>query len=100
MPGMRCWCSRWAGGRSKPPVSTNLVRAMELARDVGADIYGVAGAPGGALAQLAHVAIVIDAPPMLRTPLVESFQAVIWHALVSHPELAVKLGHWESLAAR
>jgi D-sedoheptulose 7-phosphate isomerase len=88
------------GGSVKPPVSTNLVRAMELARQVGAEIYGVVGAPGGAVAQLAHVAIVIDAPPMLRTPLVESFQAVIWHALVSHPELAVKLGHWESLAAR
>jgi D-sedoheptulose 7-phosphate isomerase len=88
------------GGSIEPPVSTNLVRAMELARHVGADIYGVAGAPGGALAQLAAVAIVIDAPPMLRTPLVESFQAVVWHALVSHPELAVKLGHWESLAAR
>jgi D-sedoheptulose 7-phosphate isomerase len=88
------------GGSIEPPVSTNLVRAMELARQVGADIYGVVGAPGGALAQLAQVAIVIDAPPMLRTPLVESFQAVVWHALVSHPELAVKLGHWESLAAR
>jgi hypothetical protein len=31
---------------------------------------------------------------------VESFQAVVWHALVSHPELAVKQGHWETLAAR
>jgi hypothetical protein len=29
---------------------------------------------------------------------VESFQAVVWHALVSHPGLAVKQGHWESLA--
>ena len=37
-------------------------------------------------------------PPALRTPLVESFQAVIWHALVSHPELALKQGHWESLS--
>jgi D-sedoheptulose 7-phosphate isomerase len=88
------------GGSVEPPVSTNLVRAMELARNVGADIYGVVGAPGGALAQLAQVAIVVDAPPMLRTPLVESFQAVLWHALVSHPQLALKLGHWETLATR
>ena len=29
----------------------------------------------------------------------ESFQAVVWHALVSHPELAARQGHWESLAA-
>ena len=58
------------------------------------------GAPGGTLAELADVAVIIDAPADLRTPLVESFQAVVWHGLVSHPELAVKQGHWESLAAR
>lgn len=88
------------GGSIDPPVSTNLVRALELADSVGAEIYGVVGAPGGAVAQLATLAIVIDAPPLLRTPLVESFQAVVWHALVSHPDLALALGHWESLAAR
>jgi len=48
---------------------------------------------------LADIAILIDPPQDLRTPLVESLQAVVWHALVSHPELAVKSGHWESLAA-
>ena len=26
-------------------------------------------------------------------------QAVVWHALVSHPELAARQGHWETLAA-
>jgi D-sedoheptulose 7-phosphate isomerase len=87
------------GGSREHNVSTNLVRAMEAARDAGASIYGVVGAPGGTLGELADVAILIDPPPELRTPLVESFQAVVWHALVSHPELAVKQGHWESLAA-
>ncbi len=73
---------------------------MESAHTLGAPIYGVVGAPGGTLAQLADVAILIAPPPHLRTPLVESFQALVWHALVSHPALAVKQGHWESLAAR
>jgi hypothetical protein len=45
------------------------------------------------------VAIVIEAPGELKTPLVESLQAVVWHALVSHPQLAAHQGHWESLAA-
>lgn len=85
------------GGSREHNVSTNLVNAMEAARDVGASIYGVVGAPGGTLAELADVAILLEPPPELRTPLVESFQAVVWHALVSHPELAVKTGHWESL---
>jgi D-sedoheptulose 7-phosphate isomerase len=87
------------GGSREHNVSTNLVAAMEAAQEAGASIYGVVGAPGGTLAQLAHVAILIDPPSTLRTPLVESFQAVVWHGLVSHPDLAVKQGHWESLAA-
>jgi D-sedoheptulose 7-phosphate isomerase len=87
------------GGSRERRVSTNLVSAMEAAREVGASIYGVVGAPGGTLAELADVAVLIEPPPELRTPLVESFQAVVWHALVSHPGLAVKQGHWESLTA-
>jgi D-sedoheptulose 7-phosphate isomerase len=85
------------GGSREHNVSVNLVNAIEQARDVGAAIYGVVGARDGALARLADVAVVIDAPPDLKTPLVESFQAVVWHALVSHPELAVRAGHWESI---
>jgi D-sedoheptulose 7-phosphate isomerase len=87
------------GGSREHNVSVNLVNAIERASEVGASIYGVVGAPGGALAQLADVAILIDPPADLRTPLVESFQAVVWHALVSHPTLAARQGHWESLAA-
>jgi D-sedoheptulose 7-phosphate isomerase len=86
------------GGSREHNVSTNLVRAIEAAHDLGASIYGVVGAPGGTLAELADVAVLIDPPPQLRTPLVESLQAVVWHALVSHPELAVREAHWESLA--
>lgn len=87
------------GGSREHNVSTNLVRAIEAARNAGAGVYGVVGAPGGTLADEADLAILLEPPPALRTPLVESFQAVVWHALVSHPQLAVKAGHWESLAA-
>jgi D-sedoheptulose 7-phosphate isomerase len=87
------------GGSRERGVSVNLVNAIEHAREIGAAIFGVVGAPGGTLAQLADVAILIEPPADLRTPLVESFQAVIWHALVSHPELARKQGHWESLSS-
>ncbi len=87
------------GGSREPPVSANLAAALEYAQGRDAQIYGIVGAPGGVLAELADVAIVIDPPPDLRTPLVESFQAVVWHALVSHPVLAIRQGHWEELAA-
>ena len=88
------------GGSREHNVSVNLVNAMELGKERGAALYGVVGAPGGTLAELADVAILIDAPPDLKTPLVESFQAVVWHALVSHPDLAAQEGHWETLAKR
>lgn len=85
------------GGSREPKVSTNIVNALELASRIGASIYGVVGSPGGALAECAGTAIILEPPADLRTPLVESFQAVVWHALVSHPELAAKRGHWESI---
>jgi D-sedoheptulose 7-phosphate isomerase len=87
------------GGSREHNVSVNVVNAIELARERGALIYGIVGAPGGTLAELADVAVVIAAPAALRTPLVESYQAIVWHALVSHPQLATQPGHWESLAA-
>jgi len=85
------------GGSREHNVSINLVNAIERARELGAAIYGIVGSADGTLALLADVAIVVTAPPDLKTPLVESFQAVVWHALVSHPELAARQGHWESI---
>jgi D-sedoheptulose 7-phosphate isomerase len=88
------------GGSREHGVSVNLVNALECAHELRCAVYGVVGAPGGTLAELADVAILIDPPHDLRTPLVESFQAVVWHALISHPDLALSRGHWESIAAR
>jgi D-sedoheptulose 7-phosphate isomerase len=87
------------GGSRQHGVSLNLVNAIEHAQELGAVILGVVGSATGTLAQLADVAIVIEPPRELKTPLVESFQAVVWHALVSHPELAARRGHWETVEA-
>jgi D-sedoheptulose 7-phosphate isomerase len=89
-----------SGGSRALGLSVNLVSAMDAAREVGATIYGVTGAPGGVLGELADVVIVIEPPEALHTPLVESFQAAVWHALVSHPELAIEPARWEALVAR
>jgi D-sedoheptulose 7-phosphate isomerase len=88
------------GGSREHGVSVNIVNALELARERGASVYGIVGAPGGALAKAADVVVLVAAPADLRTPLVESFQAVVWHALVSHPAFAVRQGHWETIADR
>jgi len=85
------------GGSKDKGISVNLALAIEYARQIGSTIYGVVGSRDGALAQLADAYVVIEPPADLRTPLVESFQAVVWHALVSHPELAAQAAHWETL---
>lgn len=87
------------GGSREHNVSMNLVRAMELAIEVSAPIYAIVGKDDGEAARVAEIAIVVSAPASLRTPLVEAFQAVVWHALVSHPELAAQAGKWETVEA-
>ena len=86
------------GGSREHNVSMNIVHALEYGKAAGAKIYGIVGKPDGAVAQLADTAIVVNAPDERRTPHVESFQAVLWHLLVSHPALAAQAGKWESLS--
>lgn len=86
------------GGNREHGISMNIVGALELARDAGASLYGIVGRDGGTTAQLADVAIVVPSPPERVTPHVESFQAVLWHLLVSHPALEAQAGKWEDVA--
>jgi D-sedoheptulose 7-phosphate isomerase len=85
------------GGSREHNVSMNLVHAVELAKEVGASVFGIVGKPDGTTAQLADVCIVVGAPAARRTPHVESFQAVLWHLLVSHPALAAATAKWEAV---
>jgi D-sedoheptulose 7-phosphate isomerase len=87
------------GGSREHGVSLNLVRAVELAREVGSTVVAIVGKPDGTAAREADVAIVVPAPAERLTPHTEAFQAVVWHLLVSHPALAIKAGKWESLSA-
>ena len=85
------------GGSREHNVSTNLVAALDLAREVGAKIYGIVGKADGETARVADACVVVPAPAERRTPQVEAFQAVVWHLVVSHPRLAAQAGKWESL---
>jgi D-sedoheptulose 7-phosphate isomerase len=86
------------GGNRERNVSINLVRAMEYAREVGARICGVVGRDGGFTAQVADACVIVPTvDAQMITPLAESFQAVIWHLIVSHPEVQVHEMKWESV---
>jgi len=86
------------GGNAAKKVSTNIVSALELARERGAAIYGIVGRDGGTTAALADACVII--PPLYGdhiTPHTEGLCAVIWHLLVTHPALASVATRWESL---
>ena len=88
------------GGDARKNVSANLVRALEHAREVRATICGVVGRDGGYTAQVANACVLVPVVnPSTTTPHTESFQAMIWHLLVSHPKLKVAEMKWESLHA-
>jgi D-sedoheptulose 7-phosphate isomerase len=86
------------GGNREKRVSNNLVLALELARQVGARVYGIVGRDGGFTRQVADACVMI--PPLNAdrvTPHTEGLCAVIWHLLVSHPALKTQSTKWESL---
>jgi D-sedoheptulose 7-phosphate isomerase len=86
------------GGDAERNVSTNLVRAIEHAKAVGARVCGIVGRTGGFTAKMADACVVVPTVnPATVTPHTEAFQAVVWHLLVSHPRLQAAPAKWESL---
>ncbi len=89
------------GGDLERGVSIELVNAVEYARTVGATIFGIVGRDGGHTARVGdHVIVIPTVDAGLVTPLSEAFQAVVWHGMVTHPDLASSSAHWESLATK
>ena len=85
------------GGNLEKNISPNLVRALEYAKVVGANVFGIVGRDGGFTARVGdHVIIVPTVNTENVTPHAEAFQGVIWHLLVSHPALKTNQTKWES----
>jgi D-sedoheptulose 7-phosphate isomerase len=86
------------GGNAAKQVSMNLVKALEYAKEVEAKVLGIVGRDGGYTARVADACLVIPTVnPDTVTPHTESFQAVVWHLLVSHPDMKVSEMKWESV---
>lgn len=85
------------GGNREKNVSVNLVRALELAKERGAKVFGIVGRDGGYTKQVADACVLVPTVHKDRvTPHTEGFAAVLWHLLVSHPALQQKATKWES----
>jgi D-sedoheptulose 7-phosphate isomerase len=86
------------GGNREKNVSVNLVKSLELARQVGAKVFGIVGRDGGYTKQVADACVLIPTVASDRTtPHTEGFCAVVWHLLVSHPMLQLTATKWESV---
>lgn len=86
------------GGNAEKNISPNLVSALQYAKRVGARVIGIVGRDGGYTAQVADACVIVPTVnPAHVTPHTEAFQAVIWHLLVSHPQLKAAETKWESV---
>lgn len=85
------------GGDLERNISPNLVRALQYGKDIGATICGVVGRDGGYTVKVADACVIVPTVnPESVTPHTETFQALVWHLLVSHPELRTGQMKWES----
>ena len=85
------------GGSLEKNISPNLVKGLQYAQEVGAAIVGIVGRDGGYTARVAHACVIVPTVnPDSVTPHAEAFQAVVWHLLVSHPQLKAAPTKWES----
>ncbi len=76
-------------------ISVGIIRGIEEARRRGMKVYGIVGRANCYTKQAGDEVIVIPVPDAaLLTPMAEAFQAVVWHAIVSHPLVCVQATTW------
>ena len=81
------------GGTDK--VSPAIIRQIDRAKKASVPIFGIVGPNGGYTAEHADICIRVPVDNLKHiTPHTEAFQAVIWHALVSHPLLQKRATKW------
>ena len=83
------------GGDKKRNISINLIEAANYAIKKKAKVFGIIGRKKGYIKKIGNNVIVVpEIKSSLITPYSEAFQAVVWHALVSHPKLQSTKTKW------
>lgn len=83
------------GGDKERNVSVNLCEAIDYGRTVNCKILGITGRDGGYTGQMADICLIVPTiNSQTVTPHAESFQSIIWHLLVSHPDLKSNSTKW------
>jgi|TARA_R110000851_G_scaffold141324_2_gene279186 D-sedoheptulose 7-phosphate isomerase len=83
------------GGSKEKNVSVNLINAIDYARKKDGVVLSIVGKLNGYAVRASNASVVVPYIKENRiTPHSEAFQAVIWHCLVSHPELQINATKW------
>jgi D-sedoheptulose 7-phosphate isomerase len=84
------------GGNAEKNISANIVEGLKVAKKAGAKVVGVVGRDGGYTKQVADACVVVPTVNSETvTPHTEAFQAVVWHLIVTHPDLKKNQMKWE-----
>lgn len=85
------------GGNAEKNISVNLINAIDYAKERKSGIIGIVGKDGGYTAKNSTGCVII---PVVNensiTPHSESFQSVVLHLIVTHPDLKQNEMKWES----
>lgn len=85
------------GGNEEKNISMNLVNAIKVAKEAGAKVVGIVGRDGGYTARVADACVLVPTVDgSMVTPHTEAMQAVVWHLIVSHPQIQLHAMKWES----
>jgi D-sedoheptulose 7-phosphate isomerase len=83
------------GGDIERNISLNICRAVDLAKETGTSVLSIVGRELGYVQDKSEICVVIPPiNPLMITPHSESFQAVIWHLIVSHPRIKREQTTW------
>jgi D-sedoheptulose 7-phosphate isomerase len=83
------------GGNLKKKISVNLIEAIKYAKKKKSTVISIVGRKDGYAYDASDYKILIPTKnSALVTPNSESFQAVVWHSIVSHPDLQVQKTRW------
>ncbi len=83
------------GGNEKKNVSVNLINGIKFAKNKKSKIISIIGRSDGYAFKESDVKILIKVKnKKLITPISETFQALLWHLFVSHPQLQINKTKW------
>jgi D-sedoheptulose 7-phosphate isomerase len=83
------------GGNEEKNVSVGLIKAIKYAKEKKGTVLSIVGKEDGYAALNSDAVVVVPVvKPSRVTPHSEAFQAVVWHCIVSHPELQVNNTKW------